>query len=83
MKNFVVDALARRYVLVFILDAKLLRFEYDKELHANDDDFASMYGTCEKASFGKFYKLDWYLFRKNRFCVPTSFMRKLLVCDGH
>ena len=52
-------------------------------MHANDDDFASVYGTCEKTSFGKFYKLDWYLFRKNRFCVPTSFMRKLLVCDGH
>jgi len=83
MENFVVDALARRYVLIFILDAKLLRHEYNKELHANDDDLASVYGTCEKASFGKFYKLDWYLFRENRFCVPTSFMLKLLVCDRH
>ena len=60
-----------------------MKLEYYKELHATDDDFASVYGTCEKASFGKFYKLDWYLFIKNRFYVPTSFICKLLVCDGH
>jgi len=83
MENFVVDALARRYVFIFILDAKLLRLEYNKELHANDDDFATVYGTCEKVSFSKFYKLNWYLFRGNRFCVPTSFTLKLLVCDRH
>ncbi|RVW89225.1 Transposon Ty3-I Gag-Pol polyprotein [Vitis vinifera] len=33
-------------------------FEYVKELYANDDDFASVYGACEKATFGKFYRLD-------------------------
>ncbi|RVW59804.1 RNA-directed DNA polymerase-like [Vitis vinifera] len=26
-------------------------FEYVKELYANDDDFASVYGACEKAAF--------------------------------
>jgi hypothetical protein len=42
---------------------KLLGFEYVKELYANDDDFASVYGACEKAAFGKLYRLDEYLFR--------------------
>ena len=32
------DALSRRYALVSTLNAKLLGFEYVKELYANDDD---------------------------------------------
>ena len=77
------DALSRRYALVSTLNAKLLRFEYVKELYANDDDFASVYGACEKAAFGKFYRLDGYLFRENRLCVPSSSMHELLVCEAH
>ena len=42
------DALLRRYALVFTFNAKLLGFEYVKELYANDDDFASVYGACER-----------------------------------
>ncbi|KAL6340737.1 hypothetical protein AAG906_022237 [Vitis piasezkii] len=40
-ENIVADALSRRYALVSTLNAKLLGFEYVKELYANDDDFAS------------------------------------------
>ena len=65
------------------LNAKLLGFKYVKELYANDDDFASKYRACEKAAFGKFYKLDGYLFKKNRLCVPDSSMRELLLCEAH
>ena len=42
------DALSRKYAFVSSLNAKLLGFEYVKELYANDDDFASVYGACEK-----------------------------------
>jgi hypothetical protein len=35
------------YALAFTLNAKLLGLEYVKELYANDDDFASVYGACE------------------------------------
>ena len=82
-ENIMADALSRRYTLVFTLNAKLLGFEYVKELFANDDDFASVYGVCEKTTFGKFYRLDEYLFRENRLCVPNSSMRELLVCEAH
>ena len=37
-----------------------------------------MYGACEKTTFGKFYRLDGYLFRENRLCVPNSSM-----CEAH
>ncbi|RVW23726.1 hypothetical protein CK203_100807 [Vitis vinifera] len=56
---------------------------YALELYANDDDFASVYGACEKTAFGKFYRLDGYLFRENRLCVPNSSMRELLVREAH
>ena len=47
-ENVMVDALSKRYALVFTFNAKLLGFEYVKELYANDDDFASVYGACER-----------------------------------
>ena len=43
-ENIVADS--RRYALVSTLNAKLLGFEYVKELYTNDDDFASVYGAC-------------------------------------
>jgi hypothetical protein len=82
-ENIVADALSRRYALISTLNAKLLGFEYVKELYVNDADFASVFAACEKAAFGKFYRLDGYLFRENRLCVPNSSMRELLVREAH
>uniref|UniRef100_A0A2N9FJQ1 Reverse transcriptase n=1 Tax=Fagus sylvatica TaxID=28930 RepID=A0A2N9FJQ1_FAGSY len=82
-ENIVADALSRRYALISTLNAKLLGFEYVKELYVNDDDFASVFAACEKAAFGKFYRIDGYLFRENRLCVPNSSMHELLVREAH
>jgi hypothetical protein len=82
-ENIVADALSRRYALISTLNAKLLGFEYVKELYVNDDDFASVFAACEKAAFGKFYRLDGYLFGENRLYVPNSSMHELLVREAH
>ena len=82
-ENIVADVLSGMHALVSSLNAKLLGFEYVKELYTNDDDFASVYGACEKVAFGKFYRLDGYLFRENRLCVPNNSMRELLVREAH
>jgi hypothetical protein len=41
-----------------------------------------MYGACEKVAFGKFYRLDGYLFRENRLSVPNSSIHELLVREA-
>jgi hypothetical protein len=60
-ENIVVDALSRRYVLLTSMSAKMLGFEYVKDMYANDVDFFNVYMACDKVAFGKFYKHDGFL----------------------
>ena len=41
----------------------MLGFEYVKDIYTDDTDFSDVYKACDKASFGKFYKYDGYLFK--------------------
>jgi hypothetical protein len=43
IENIVADALSRRYVLRTSLSAKMLGFEYVKDVYANDADFSDVY----------------------------------------
>ena len=79
----VIGALSRRYVLLTSLGAKMLGFEYVKDMYANDVDFVDVYMACDKTTFEKFYKHDGYLFRGNKLCVPNCSMRELLVHEAH
>ena len=82
-ENIVADALSRRYVLLSTLDVRFLGFEHIKELYKDDSDFANVYNACETSAFEKFYRLDGYLFKESRLCVPLSSMRELLVREAH
>ena len=81
-ENVVLDALSRSYVLLTSLGAKMLGFEYVKDLYANDVDFADVNMACDKIAFEKFYKHDGYLFRGDKLCVPNCSMRELLVREA-
>ena len=74
-ENVVADALSRRYVLLTSMSSKMLRFEYVKDMYANDADFANVYMACDRAAFGKLYKHDGCLFKENKLCVPNFSMR--------
>jgi hypothetical protein len=82
-ENIVVDALSRRYVLLTSLSAKMIGFEYVKDVYANDTDFSDVYIACDKATFAKFYKHDGYLFKESKLCVPNCSMCELLVLEAH
>ena len=82
-ENILVDALSRRYVLLTSLNAKLIGFEYVKELYEHDFDFAQIFVACEKRAFKNFHKVDGYLFKENKLCVPQSSIRELLVREAH
>ena len=77
------DALSRRYALLTSLSARILGFEFIKELYASDIDFSTIYAACEKSAFSKFYQHDGFLFRENRLCIPVCSMRELLVREAH
>ena len=77
------DALFRRYTFLSTLNAKLLGFEYIKELYVDDSDFANVFNACEKAAFEKFYRHEGFLFRENCLCVPKNSLRELLVREAY
>jgi predicted nucleotidyltransferase len=61
-ENVVADALSRSYVLLTSLSAKLLGFEYIKDVYVNDLDFSSIYESCNKGAVDKLFKYEGYLF---------------------
>uniref|UniRef100_A0A2N9I8I3 Integrase catalytic domain-containing protein n=1 Tax=Fagus sylvatica TaxID=28930 RepID=A0A2N9I8I3_FAGSY len=82
-ENIVADALSRRYVLLTSMSAKMLGFEYVKDMYADDADFSDVYKACDKAAFGKFYKHDGYLFKESKLCVPSCSMHESLVREAY
>ena len=61
----------------------MLGFKNVKDLYKNYNDFATLHVECENFSFGKFYRLDGYLFKENKIRVPNSSMREFLVREAH
>ena len=82
-ENIVADALSWSNVLLTSISAKMLGFEYVKDMYADDVDFSDVYKACDKAAFSKFYKHDGYLFKEIKLCVPNCSMRELLVREAH
>ena len=56
------DALSRRYLLLFQLDACVLGFEHLKALHDKDEDFGELYTECSKHPKGDFLIQEGLLF---------------------
>jgi hypothetical protein len=65
-----------------LLNLKLLSFEYVKDFYANDNVFSNKYEASKKSTYGKFYRFNGYLFRKNRIYMHDSSIYELLVREA-
>ena len=77
------DALSRRHLLLFQLDACVLGFEHLKSLYEKDEDFGRLFAECQKHPKGDFLIQEGYLFKNTRLCVPRCGTRELLVREVH
>jgi len=48
------DALSRRHLLLFKLDACILGFDHLRSLYIDDEDFRELYTNCQKYPKGEF-----------------------------
>ena len=77
------DALSRRYLLLFQLDACILGFEHLKALYQEDEDFGVLYSECAKHPKGDFLIQEGFLFKGAQICVPKCSSHELLVREVH
>jgi len=77
------DALSRRHLLLFQLDACVLGFEHLKALYDQDEDFGRIFEECRKHPKEDYLIQEGYLFKGARLCVPRCGTRELLVREVH
>ncbi|XP_022883712.1 uncharacterized protein LOC111400538 [Olea europaea var. sylvestris] len=82
-ENVVANAWSRKYVLLISLGAKLLGFEYVKDMYATNSKLSNKYESCNKCAVDRFFRRDGYLFWENKLNVPKCLMRELLVCEAY
>jgi len=73
------DALSRRCLLLFQLDACVLGFEHLKLLYSRDEDFWELYGACQKHTNVDYLIQEGFLFKGTCLCVPKCSTRELLI----
>ena len=81
--NVVVDALSRRYALIFMLNARLMGFEQVKYQYANYSNFVNVIVECAKGACDGFFMHEGYLFKIGGMCIPSGSLQELLVREAY
>ena len=80
----IVDALSRRYTMLFQLDNKIFGLETIKNLYAADLDFKKVIQHCKEGkTWNKFVLNEGLLYRANKLCIPASSVCLLLLQEAH
>jgi integrase-like protein len=81
--NVVADALSRRYFLLGIVEAKVLGFEWIKELYEPSEDFKEIYAACKNGVHDFYVPVEGFLFKGNKLCIPKSQICELLIKEAY
>ena len=75
------DALSRRYILLSVLEAKVLRLHSIQAIYQEDLDFHPPMEEFPKDD--PYVIQEGYLFMYNKLCIPKCSLRELLVREAH
>jgi len=73
------DALSRRYLLLSVLESKVLGFEVIKGTYSNHDDLKELYTKSSRHPHSSFHVQEGFLFKGTRLCTPKGGFRELLI----
>jgi len=62
-----------------MFEINMLGFEMIKKLYVDDHDFGKIYIDRKKRALKDFYRLDDFLFKESKLCVPKSSMKVIVL----
>ncbi|GJX86535.1 RNA-directed DNA polymerase [Tanacetum coccineum] len=62
---------------------KLQGFDSFRGLYCDDPDFREIWSKCDNDLFQQFSKLDGYLFKGARLCIPLCSLREAFILECH
>ena len=69
------DALSRIYLLLSVLEPKVLGFEVIKGMYSNDEDLKEIFVKSSSHPHGPFHVQEGCLFKGARLCIPKCGFR--------
>ncbi|XP_074297529.1 uncharacterized protein LOC141628265 [Silene latifolia] len=84
--NVVADALSGRYIMLSIMEQRVLGFEYMKDFYASDPDFKDEWNLQQSGQIKKRSKYliqSGFMFLGNRLCILKGSYRGLLIKEAH
>ncbi|RDY04990.1 Retrovirus-related Pol polyprotein, partial [Mucuna pruriens] len=81
--NVVVDALSRRHALISMLETKMLRLDFIKELYEKKNYFSEPFAMYVHLAFHDFFRHYGFLFKGKRLYVLMSSIWQLLMIEAH
>ncbi|GJX82445.1 RNA-directed DNA polymerase [Tanacetum coccineum] len=85
-QNMIVEEVINKPAKDFdILKAKISVQGFDSfcGLYCDDPDFREIWSKCDNVPFKQFSKLDGYLFKGARLCIPLCSLCEAIILEGH
>nr|GEW51370.1 RNA-directed DNA polymerase [Tanacetum cinerariifolium] len=83
LNNQVVNALSHPHLLITTMQIRLQGFDSFRGLYCDDLDFKEIWSKLDNGPFHQFSKLDGYLFKSARLCIPLCYLREATLLEGH